>query len=230
VKTLLIRHGAFTLLELLAVCATLAVAAALAVPALARGTVQARQAKCLANQRQIGLAILLFAADHEGELPQSTHTTGRRHIDESWIFTLAPYLDNIDEIRICPAETPRRQQAIREARATSYVLNDLVFDDPRFFRLTAIPFPARTLLLATLSENRAPSATADHIHGAEWTNWTNALRDIEPDRHRWGGRSPDRLKGSSNFLFADGHAEPVAARELKSRFDAGVNPAAVPQN
>lgn len=222
------REG-FTILELLAVCTILAVLASLLLPSLVRGTMQARQAKCLSNQRQIGQAILLFASEHNGELPQSTHTTGRRRIEESWIFTLAPYLDDIDTIRICPAENAKRQQAIRAANATSYVLNDLVFDDPVYFRQTAIPHPSRTLLMSILSESRAPSTTSDHIHGAEWTSWKNALLDIEPDRHRVGARSSDRLKGASNYLFADGHAETILASDFKSRLESGINPAAVPQ-
>lgn len=190
---------------------------------------RAKQAACLSNQRQIGSAILLYANDNEGTLPQSTHTTGRRRVEESWIFTLAPYLENLDEIRICPADSPQRQQAIRNLKATSYVVNDLVFDDSRYFRQVAIPFPSRTLLMGILSENRALSTTGDHIHGAEWTSWKNALQDIEPDRHRQGARSSDRLDGSANYLFADGHVETITAKAFKKFFDEGINPAAVPK-
>jgi prepilin-type processing-associated H-X9-DG protein len=167
--------------------------------------------------------------DHNGDLPQSTHTTGRLRVEESWIFTLAPYLDNLEEVRICPADTAQRKQAIRNLKATSYVVNDLVFDDETYYRQVAIPFPSRTLLMGILSENRAPSTTRDHIHGAEWTSWKNALQDIEPDRHRMGGRSPDRLEGSANYLFADGHAETITAKAFKKSFDEGINPAAVPK-
>jgi len=189
---------------------------------------RAKQTACLSNQRQIGSAILLYANDNDGTLPQSTHTTGRRRVDESWIFTLAPYLENLDDIRICPADSPQRQQAIRNLKATSYVVNDLVFDDPTYFRLVAIPFPSRTLLMGILSESRAPSTTGDHIHGAEWTNWTNALQDVEPDRHRSGARAKDRLDGSANYLFADGHAEAITAKAFEKTFAEGINPASVP--
>jgi hypothetical protein len=82
--------------------------------------------------------------------------------------------------------------------------------------------------LFILSENRAPSQTRDYIHGAEWVSWPAALHDIEPDRHRVGARSPDRLKGSANYLDADGHAENIPAATLKVMFDRGINPAAVP--
>jgi prepilin-type processing-associated H-X9-DG protein len=222
------RRAGFTVPELLAVGAVLGVLAGFLIPSVWQGLAQARQAKCLANQRQIGLALQLYAADHQGEFPPSTHTTGRRRAEESWIFALGPYLENVDEIRICPAESPARRQTIRTLQATSYVLNDLVFDDPVYYRPTALPFPSRTLLLATLSESRAPSVTSDHIHGAEWTSWRNVLRDIEPDRHRTGKRSADRTKGSANYLFADGHAEGISAQTFKSLLDRHLNPAAVP--
>ena len=114
--------------------------------------------------------------------------------------------------------------------ATSYVLNDLVFDDYEFNRLLKIPCPSRTIHLFILSERRVPSTTRDHIHGAEWTSWTAALNDIEPDRHRVGARAPDRMRGSANYLFADGHVENHAARDFKTIFDQGINPASVPKS
>jgi hypothetical protein len=110
-----------------------------------------------------------------------------------------------------------------------YVTNDLVFESHEHNILAKIPRPSQTILLFILSENRAASQTRDHIiHGAEWVSWPAALHDIEPDRHRVGARSPDRFKGSANYLDADGHAENIPAATLKVMFDRGINPAAVP--
>ena len=81
------------------------------------------------------------------------------------------------------------------------------------------------MLLFILSENRAPSVTRDHIHGSEWSSWTGALNDIEPDRHRSGARAKDRTQGSANYLYADGSARNIPAKVFKSLFDKGVNPA-----
>lgn len=221
-------RDAFTLLELSVVAAILGVVVALAFPLVGNAGCAARQGKCLSNQRQIGMALGLYANDHEGEFPPTTHSTGSLHKERSWIFQLADYLEDVDAIRVCPADPPKRQQQILKMGATSYVLNDLVFDDYAFNRLLKIPYPSRTILLFILSENRAPSMTRDHIHGAEWTSWAAALNDIEPDRHRTGARAPDRMKGAANYLFADGHAENRSARDFKATFDKGINPASVP--
>ena len=191
--------------------------------------VAANRVKCLSNERQIGLGLLSYAADNGGIFPPTTHTTGSLHKEQSWIYGLAEYLGDIDGVRVCPADPPARQKKVFSMGATSYALNDLVFDSAEFNRPTNIPRPSATLVLAILSENRAPSTTRDHIHGAEWTSFSAALSDIEADRHRNGARSPDRLKGSSNYLYADGSARNIPAADFKALFAGGNNPAEVPE-
>lgn len=219
---------AFTLIEVLVVIAVIAALAGLMVPALGMMRVNANRSTCLSNERQIGLALQLYANDNSQAYPPTSHSTGRRHIEESWIFELADYLESVDKIRVCPADSPERQKKIIERKATSYVLNDLVFDDPKYAIATNIPLPSRTMILFNLSDNREPSQTWDHTHSAEWNSWSAALNDIEPDRHRSGKRSGDRLSGSANYLFADGHAENISAKDFKEMFKKIGNPAAVP--
>jgi len=59
------RNGAFTLIELLVAIAVIGIVAALLLPALARAKERSRQAACLSNLRQIGLAFSLYLGDHE---------------------------------------------------------------------------------------------------------------------------------------------------------------------
>lgn len=221
------KRGGFTLVELLVAAAIVAILGSFLLPGVADVLRQSRQTQCLSNQRQIGLALNLYAADH-GEFPPTTHTTGSTGKERSWIYELADYLDEVDRVRICPAEPAARQKQVLQRQATSYTLNDLVFDSAQFHQPARIPLPSRTMLLTVLSESRAPSTTRDHIHGGEWTTWQAALADIEPDRHRRGGRAKDRLKGASNYLFADGSARSIPAVEFKAYFDRGINPAEVP--
>jgi len=223
-------------MEMLCVLAVLGVVAVATFPAVNKGLVVAKQTQCLSNMRQIGTALMSYASDHDGLLPQTTHSTAAMGVAgryESWIYKLADYLEDVNAVRICPADKKARRNRIRETDGlTSYLLNDLVFDSAEsstpLNRLQNIPLPSKTMLIFPASDNLAISRGRDHIHGGSWTSWFGILGDIEPDRHRSGNRATDRLKGSANYVFADGHVATISATELKKISDAGVNPAAVP--
>jgi len=77
------RRG-FTLIELLVVIAIIAILAAILFPVFAQAREKARQATCLSNMKQIGLAALMYAEDWEGGMPFSRRNTPAALMPDPW--------------------------------------------------------------------------------------------------------------------------------------------------
>jgi len=66
------RHATFTLIELLVVVAIIGMLAALLLPALRKARESATTIACLSNQKQIGVAFIMYQADFDGYYPCGT--------------------------------------------------------------------------------------------------------------------------------------------------------------
>src|SRR5687768_3434207 len=69
------RFRGFTLLELLIVIGVIGVLLGLLLPAVGRARESARRASCLSNLRQVHQSFLLFAGDHDGQVPLGYRAT-----------------------------------------------------------------------------------------------------------------------------------------------------------
>jgi prepilin-type N-terminal cleavage/methylation domain-containing protein/prepilin-type processing-associated H-X9-DG protein len=96
------RNKGFTLIELLVVIAIIAILAAILFPVFAQAREKARQASCLSNMKQIGLAVIQYSADYDDALPRQWFVSSSKAEQPRWMDVVQPYAKNT-EIFTCPS-------------------------------------------------------------------------------------------------------------------------------
>lgn len=223
----LCRPVGFTLVELLVAIAIVGLLLALVLPAIQSSREAADRAQCANNLRQIGIGIHRFCDLNSGKFPRTTHTEGFQ-FERTWIFTLAPYLEDVDNVRICPAD-PRGADRLK-AKGSSYVMNEYTTvpgDDARL-RLQKIGATSRTIVVFTVADTVGPSILGDHTHSRNWFSqptgaWGRIIRDIRPDRFGSTPMAPSVPVGTANYLYADAHVESIPGQQIGEWADRGFN-------
>src|SRR5437667_11069914 len=86
------KQNGFTLIELLVVIAIIAILAAILFPVFAKAREKARQASCLSNTKQMGLALMMYTQDYDEILPfRVVRINGTYFEGLSWRRFIYPY-------------------------------------------------------------------------------------------------------------------------------------------
>lgn len=214
---------AFTLIELLVVIAIISILAAMILPALGSAKEYGRRVSCLNNHKQLGLSVILYLDETEGQYPPRVKPT--------WVERLFPFYQTIKLLKcpsdpIFPTGPEGNTPELAPNAARTYIING--WDD--YFKTTLKPedwlnfldhkypigmpesyvkYPSETVIFGEkLTESR-------HFHVDIYQGLGNDITEIDHGKHSSRGRAG--TGGGSNYTFTDGHAEYV-------RYGATLNP------
>lgn len=199
------RSHAFTLIELVATIATVAVLITIAAGTWISTIKRGHATQCLANLRTIGAATMAYAGDNDMTLPATSHQ--RRAGLASWSVALQPYASGKLSFR-CPADEDAN-------RAFSYVINDFLTPNPAgardldFSRLARLERPGATILFA----EAVSELNSDHFHFATYRGRQTPIEAFAAQV------AVDRHEGRANYLFADGHVEALSRAQVEDRLN-----------
>lgn len=209
------KKKGFTLIELLVVIAIIAILAAILFPVFAKAREKARQASCLSNQKQIGLALMQYVQDYDEMYPASWLTSPAYDIYYfSYVDSLMPYMKS-EGIWTCPSlprpgftkstylnGNPQGWHSIPHHYESNYSM--IKWGNTGTVSLAQVKAPASTI---TFYELYGPSNATTRDISLDWPNYNYVTR-VRRDRTYSDGTPMSVVhNGGCQIVFGDGHAK-----------------------
>lgn len=213
----------FTLIELLVVIAIIAILAAILFPVFAQARAKARQATCLSNQKQLALAVLMYAQDYDEVLPPSNYSAAPNPGNTGWYYMVDPYVkasmpvsmaqvgNRKLSIYVCPEYERSAWAGTINSPTRSYVANRMIFGGydrnlpPDLWEppkpIAAMQAPAQVVMLA---EAAGGCVWGQGVDDPAILNSQHATFKV-CNLYIVYGR--DRHSGGASYALGDGHAK-----------------------